>query len=65
LIAAILSARHLEIFLPALPVIAVFFVLWIVVKYPVVRQLTPSDRNLVLAIFVIMGSLAAVWHLMQ
>ena len=60
LIAAVFTAHYQGIFLPALPVIALFFLGYTMVKYPKARELTRSDIILVLASSGIMAGLMAV-----
>ncbi|GBC61657.1 hypothetical protein DENIS_2619 [Desulfonema ishimotonii] len=59
LFAASALAWHLKIFLPALPVIALFFLAYTAARYPKVRQLTPSDWKLMGATACVMISLMA------
>ena len=56
----IFLARFLGIFLPALPVIVVFFLGYIMIKYPSVRELTDSDRKLMRITLAAMTGLMAV-----
>ncbi|MGE0082830.1 MAG: hypothetical protein AB7S75_00270 [Desulfococcaceae bacterium] len=60
LIAGIFLARFLGIFLPALPIIVVFFLGYIMTKYPEARNLTHSDRKLMLITLAAMAGLVAV-----
>lgn len=48
LIASVFLAHYLGIFLPALPVIALFFLCFLMIKYPKARQLTKSDKKILL-----------------
>ncbi len=64
LIAGIFLARFLEIFLPALPVIVLFFLTYIMIKHPEVRKLTPSDRKMMLITLAVMAGLLAVRFLL-
>ncbi len=60
LIAGIFLARFLGIFLPALPVIVLFFLGYIMIKHPEVRNLTNSDWKLMLITLAVMTGLLAV-----
>jgi len=60
LITTVFLAHYLGIFLPALPVIAAFFLCYIMIKYPKTRQLTKADIKILLVSSGIMFSLMLV-----
>ncbi|QTA81006.1 Uncharacterized protein dnl_33270 [Desulfonema limicola] len=60
LMSAIFMAHYLGVFLPALPVIVLFFLVYIMVRYPKTRQLTKADIKLVIISSGIMGGLMMI-----
>lgn len=57
LMAAVLAARLLGIFVPALPVVGIIFLIYMGSRYPAVRRMTPKDWRLV---FGAVGVVAAI-----
>ncbi len=62
LFAAVMLAHLLGIFLPALPVVVLFFLGYVLVKYPATRQLTPADWRTTAGVVVVMGALMLVYR---
>ena len=60
LIAAVFAAHFFKLFLPALPMIAFFFLVWIMIKYPEARHLNRQDWRLVWFTVAVMACLMAV-----
>jgi len=65
LVVAVLSAQALGLFLPALPVIAFFFLAYLLVRYPDARKLTKKDWILVFSFAGGMGLLAIILRVVK
>jgi uncharacterized protein YqgC (DUF456 family) len=60
LILAVLLAQGLNIFLPALPIVSLVFLGYILLRYPQTRALKYSDWLAILLVSIIASGLAAI-----
>lgn len=60
LMAAVFAARLLGVFVPALPVIGVVFLVYMGIRYPEIRRMTPRDWRLIFASAGIVAAIGVV-----
>nr|WP_319396555.1 hypothetical protein [uncultured Desulfobacter sp.] len=65
LIFSIVIARSVNLYLPALPFIVIFFLVTMAVKYPVIRKLGPEEIRAMIFVCILMGLLMSLFTVLK